>query len=98
MVWLFERDGDCLRSEIRREQGESPYHLAITYPDRSERHEAFRDPRQLLDRSMEVHGALCEEGWKGAEENLSKISLMMARRPPGCPRVAREYRRSGSLA
>jgi hypothetical protein len=64
MLWSFERAGEQLHCEIRRE-GEGPgYELIVTHPDGSQRMERFEDAAALISRTLVFQQELIEEGWR----------------------------------
>jgi hypothetical protein len=63
MIWFFERDGEELRYEIRRDRT-GRYRLIITRPDGSESIEEVGEAARLLERSAELINALHGDGWR----------------------------------
>jgi hypothetical protein len=66
MVWSFERRGESLRCEIRRDVDADAYEFVLTRPDGSEQAERFDDPAAVIARSVDVMRGLIEEGWRTA--------------------------------
>jgi len=64
MIWNFERQGQSLRCEIRRDVDADAYELVITSPDGSESAERFDDPSAVIARSVDVMRGLIEDGWR----------------------------------
>jgi hypothetical protein len=64
MLWTFDRAGEQLCCEIRRESGGSGYELVITNPDGSQRMERFEDTPALIKRTLELQRDLIEAGWR----------------------------------
>ena len=63
MVWSFDRDGEKLQYEIRRDNGAGRYRLIITRPDGSESIEEIGEATTLIERSVELMNSLRSEGW-----------------------------------
>jgi hypothetical protein len=63
MVWVFERNGQRLRYEIRRRDGGDGYELVVSYPDRRSDVEHLLEPLDLLRRCAEVGAKLKADGW-----------------------------------
>ncbi len=53
MLWIFERQGEHMRCEIRREGNGAGYEMVVTHPDGSERMERFDDTTDLIKRTLE---------------------------------------------
>ena len=64
MIWFFDRDGQRLRYEIRRNPQTDGYELEIIYPDGRREVEKMRGPSDLLKRCAELADDLRIEGWK----------------------------------
>ena len=64
MLWIFERQDQRLRCEIRHESGGPGYELIITSPDGSERMERFDETAALIKRSLDLQRDLIEAGWR----------------------------------
>lgn len=64
MLWIFERKGEQMRCEIRRE-GEGPgYEMIVTSPDGSQRMERFEETADLIKRTLDLQWELLESGWR----------------------------------
>lgn len=63
MIWLFERNGEQARCEVRREATGEGYELVISRPDGANDVERFDDPSALIDRSVAYLDRLRREGW-----------------------------------
>jgi hypothetical protein len=64
MVWSFERQGESLRCEIRRDIDGDSYEFVLTRQDGAEAAERFADPSAVIAHSVEVMRRLIEEGWR----------------------------------
>ncbi len=64
MIWSFERQGESLRCEIRREADGQYYEFVVARPDGSEQTEHFEDPSEVIARSVDVMQRLIQEGWR----------------------------------
>jgi len=64
MIWSFERRGESLRCEIRRDPDGESYEFAMTGPDGSEQTHRFADPSEVIAHSVEVMRGLLDEGWR----------------------------------
>jgi len=64
MLWIFEREGEQMRCEIRRDGGGAGYEMIVTKADGSERMELFEETGELIRRSMEFQRELMETGWR----------------------------------
>ena len=64
MYWYFERNGQQLRWEIRRDAGGTGYELVVTPPDGPEATEHFTDPTALVERSLALQQSLLDDGWR----------------------------------
>jgi hypothetical protein len=72
MLWIFERKGQQMRCEIRRESEGPGYEMIVTNPDGSQRMERFEETSDLIKRTLDFQRELLESGWrqpKGAIEN-----------------------------
>jgi hypothetical protein len=67
MIWIFERDTQRLRCEIRRESAGPGYELIVTNPDGSQRMERFEETSALIKRSLDLQMKLIEAGWRSPE-------------------------------
>jgi len=63
MIWSFERQGENLRCEIRRDADDDTYEFVVTRPDGTEQAERFDDPAAVIAHSVDVMRGLIEEGW-----------------------------------
>jgi hypothetical protein len=73
MVWSFERLGESLRCEVRRDADTDCYQFVLTRPDGSEQSEQFDDAAAVIAHSVDVMRALIEEGWRSP--TLDTVSL-----------------------
>jgi hypothetical protein len=64
VVWFFDRNGQRLRYEIRRNAETDGYELVVTHPDGRTEVEQMEEPSDLLKRCAELAEDLREEGWK----------------------------------
>lgn len=64
MIWFFDRQGQRLRYEIRRNDADDGYELVVAYPDGRTEVEKMVDPSALLKRCAELAESLKGEGWK----------------------------------
>jgi hypothetical protein len=64
MLWIFERKGEQMRCEIRREGGGSGYEMIVTNPDGSQRMERFEETAELIKRTCRLQWELLESGWR----------------------------------
>ena len=64
MLWIFERQGEHMRCEIRREGNGAGYEMVVTRPDGSECMERFDDTTDLIKRSLDLQRELLETGWR----------------------------------
>lgn len=64
MLWTFERGGEHLHCEIRREGAGTGYELIITNPDGSQRMERFDEAGGLIARALDFQRELIEGGWR----------------------------------
>lgn len=71
MIWSFERQGENLRCEIRRDMDGQYYELVVTRPDGAEQAERFEDPSAVIARSVDVMRGLIEEGWRSPSEEAT---------------------------
>jgi len=71
MIWIFERDAQRLRCEIRRESAGPGYELIVTNPDGSQRMERFEETSALIKRSLDLQMKLIEAGWRSPEADRS---------------------------
>jgi len=66
VIWLFDRDGEQLRYEIRRDRLAGRYRLVLTHPDGSESVEEVYHASELVERSVRLMNALRDDGWRVA--------------------------------
>ena len=64
MLWIFERKGEQMRCEIRREGGGTGYEMIVTAPDGSQRMERFVETNDLIKRTLDLQRELLESGWR----------------------------------
>ena len=67
MYWFFERNGERLRWEIRRDAAGAGYELVVTPPGGPEATERFADPTALIERSLALQQSLLDEGWRSPD-------------------------------
>lgn len=71
MLWTFDRNGEHLRCEIRREGVGAGYELIITHPDRSQRMERFENTSALIKRTLDLQRDLIEAGWRAPKNGAN---------------------------
>ena len=64
MLWIFERKGEQMRCEIRREGVGAGYEMIVTSPDGSQRMERFEETNDLIKRTLDLQRELLESGWR----------------------------------
>ena len=64
MIWFFDRHGQRLRYEIRRNERGDGYELVVQYPDGRTEVEQMIEPSDLLQRCAELAESLKQDGWK----------------------------------
>ena len=64
MLWIFERQGEQMSCEIRREGSGEGYELIVTNPDGSQRMERFEATADLIKRTLDFQRELMESGWR----------------------------------
>lgn len=64
MIWSFERQGQSLRCEIRRDLDGQYYEFVVVADDGPEQTERFEDPAAVIARSVDVMRGLIEDGWR----------------------------------
>ena len=64
MLWLFDRGGERLKYEIRRNDKGKGYMLVLTEPTGKTRVERIPQPAQLIERSGDQLRQLRAAGWK----------------------------------
>ncbi len=73
MIWSFERKGQQLSCEIRRDDDGQYYEFVVTGADGSERTERFEEPSDVVARSVDVMRGLIEEGWRSLPVKAAPI-------------------------
>jgi hypothetical protein len=63
MIWFFDRNGEKLRYEIKRDRADGRYRVVITHPDGTESVEEVDEPTALIQRSVELMNSLRGDGW-----------------------------------
>jgi len=63
MIWFFDRNGEKLRYEIKRDRTDGRYRVVITHPDGTESIEEVDEPTALIKRSVELMNSLRGDGW-----------------------------------
>jgi len=63
VIWFYDRDGQKLRYEIKRDRSAGRYCLVITHPDGHESVEEVDEPGELIERSVKRMNSLRGEGW-----------------------------------
>jgi hypothetical protein len=64
MIWSFERQGQSLRCEIRRDMDGEFYEFVLVGVDGAEQVERFDDPSAVIARSVDAMRGLLEDGWR----------------------------------
>ena len=64
MLWIFERQGEQMTCEIRREGEGSGYEMVVTRADGSQRMERFDDTGELIKSTLDLQRELMETGWR----------------------------------
>ena len=64
MLWIFERKGEQMLCEIRREGAGAGYEMIVTSPDGSQRMERFDETNDLIKRTLDLQRDLLESGWR----------------------------------
>lgn len=64
MIWSFERQGQSMSCEIRRDLDAQYYEFVLVAADGSEQVERFEDPSAVIARSVDVMRGLIEDGWR----------------------------------
>lgn len=67
MHWYFDRNGQRMRWEIRREAVGTGYELVLQPPDGPEAVERFDDPGALIERSLSLQESLLDDGWRSPQ-------------------------------
>ena len=65
-IWFFDRNGEKLRYEIRRDRSDGRYRLVITHPDGTESVEEIDQATDLIERSVRLMNNLRDDGWRVA--------------------------------
>jgi hypothetical protein len=66
VIWFFDRNGEKLRYEIRRDRSDGLYRLVITHPDGTESVEEIEQATDLIERSVRLMNNLRDDGWRVA--------------------------------
>ena len=66
VIWFFDRNGEKLRYEVRRERSDGRYRLVITHPDGTESVEEIDHATDLIERSVRLMNTLRDDGWRVA--------------------------------
>jgi hypothetical protein len=69
MIWTFERKGQNLRCEIRRDMDAQYYEFVLVGPDGAEQAERFDDASAVVTRSVDVMRRLIEDGWRSLKDS-----------------------------
>jgi hypothetical protein len=64
MLWIFERKGELMRCEIRRESDGAGFEMIVTTPDGSQRMERFDETDELIRRTLDLQREMLESGWR----------------------------------
>ncbi len=64
MLWVFERKGEQMRCEIRREGAGAGFEMIVTTADGSQRMERFVETNDLIQRTLHLQLELLETGWR----------------------------------
>jgi len=73
MIWSFERQGQSLRCEIRRDMDGQYYEFVVTKPDGAEQTERYEDPSEVIARSIDMMRGLIEEGWRSPSPDATPV-------------------------
>lgn len=68
MLWIFERKGEQMRGEIRRDGSGAGYEMLVTSSGGSQRMERFKDTDGLIKRTLDFQSELLETGWRRPKE------------------------------
>ena len=68
MIWVFNRNGERLRYEIRRSATEDAYELVLTFPDGRTQTQQTADAAELLDRCADLARTLRSDGWQAPHQ------------------------------
>jgi hypothetical protein len=66
VIWFFDRNGEKLRYEVRRDRSDGRYRLVITHPDGTETIEEVDQATDLINRSVRLMNTLRNDGWRVA--------------------------------
>ena len=72
MIWSFERSGQQMSCEIRRDD-DGQYEFAVTDPDGTQRTERYEEPSEVVTRSVDVMRGLIEDGWHSLPAKVPSI-------------------------
>ena len=64
VIWLFDRGGEKISYEIRRDSATGKFLLVMTGSNGEKRVERIERPTDLIERSSEQMRRLQEDGWK----------------------------------
>ena len=64
MIWLFDRGGDKISYEIRRDGATGAFLLVMTSGSGQKRVERIGNPTELIEKSSDQMRRLQEDGWK----------------------------------
>ena len=64
MLWIFERKGEQMRCEIRRDGVGPGYEMIVTSADGSQRMQRFGETNDLIHKTLEFQRELMETGWR----------------------------------
>ena len=64
MIWLFDRNGEQLKYEIRRQDDGDGFLLVMTQADGQKKVEHVDQPSELIEKSVDQMKQLREDGWK----------------------------------
>jgi hypothetical protein len=64
VIWIFDRDGETLRYEIRRDDKGDGYILMVTSSDGQKRVERVDQASALIERTVDEMRQLRDDGWK----------------------------------
>jgi hypothetical protein len=64
MLWVFERKGEQMRCEIRREGAGAGFEMIVTTANGSQRMERFVETNDLIQRTLHLQRELLETGWR----------------------------------
>ena len=64
MIWLFDRGGEKISYEIRRDGATGGFLLVMTSGNGQKRVERIGNPTELIEKSSEHMRRLQEDGWK----------------------------------